>query len=75
MVAREELGGHPQLRRIMEEGRPQMELSHAIAFIAGGIVGAFAMALACISGQSNEREEKMMKDARRNIKRTARRMR
>jgi len=75
MVAGEELGSHPQLRRILEEGRPAMELSHAIAFIAGGIIGAFAMALACISGQSNERQEKMMKDARRNVKRTARRMR
>lgn len=52
-----------------------MELSHAIAFIAGGIVGAFAMALACISGQSNEREEKMMKDAGKRIKKHARRMR
>jgi len=75
MVAGEELGSHPQLRRILEKGRPQMELSHAIAFIAGGIVGAFAMALACISGQSNEREEKIMKDAVKRIKKHARRMR
>ena len=52
-----------------------MELNDMLIFFAGGLVGAFAMALACISGQSNEREEKMMRDARRNVKRTARRMR
>jgi hypothetical protein len=75
MVAREELGSHPQLRRIMEKGRPQMELNDMLIFFAGGLVGAFAMALACISGQSNEREEKMMKDAGKRIKKHARRMR
>ena len=75
MVAGEELGSHPQLRRVMEEGRPQMELNDMLIFFAGGLVGAFAMALACISGQSNEREEKMMKDAGKRIKKHARRMR